>query len=143
MKTLRIILLFFIVAFCFSCNEVDPIDGENTYTIDNKTNEAIKVSYCLATQMGEGLAGKSSTETIAPQQKTRFLLLYGGVLRWSPSYVFEELVFLSSDNDTLRVFSEIDDNEWIQTDSVSSAPLKPGLPPFDVWFFDWTYTFSN
>ena len=142
MKTLRIILLLFIVACFFSCNEIDPIDGENTYTIDNKTNETIKVSYCLASQMGEGLAGKTSTETIAPQQKTRFLLLYGGVMRWSPSYVFEKLVFLSSDNDTLRVFREINDNEWILTDSVSISCIKPGYP-FDVWFLDWTYTFSK
>ena len=142
MKTIRIILLLFIVACFFSCNEIDPIDGQNTFTIDNKTNDTIKLVYSITPEVGAGLGGKTSTETISPQQKTKFLVLYIGAPQVSPNYVFEKLVFLSSDNDTLRILNEINDNEWIQTDSVRVGYLKPGRP-FEVWFIDWTYTFSK
>ena len=42
-------LVVLLIAICFSnCVTVDPINPQNTYSIDNLTPEDIKVAYTIA-----------------------------------------------------------------------------------------------
>ena len=137
MKTFRTFCILTVIACCaFSCNGPDPIEGENSYSVLNNTNQAVQVVYTYSQQVSSSLAGKTESIQIAPQQKQPIVLFYGGLPDLKPSHVFTNMVFLSETKDTLLKMDVIKDDEWHLTDSI----IDHG---YFVGYYHWSYSFSD
>ena len=136
MKTFRTFLILTVFAlFANSCNGPDPIEGENTYSVENSTDQTVQVVYTFSHEVASW-AGKTDSINIAPQQRQQIVLFFGGLPDWTPSHVFTHMVFLSEAKDTLLNMDVINDADWILTDSI----INHG---YFVGYYHWTYNFSN
>ena len=135
MKTLRIILLLFIVSCCFSCMEIDYNETENKYWLENDTNDTIHVEFTLYPRYYFADDG-STKRRIAPHDTGLLGLAMGGSEAFPPSKLFQRIMFLSPAKDTLYIMENIDDSEWAYSDTILS--IEHGLG-----YYDWTYTFSK
>ena len=122
---------------CFTeCRVGDPIEGENSFAIENTTNDSIQLLFTFTTNVESNRAGKTDSVIVAPQQVNKFLRIIGGVPVLTPNYVFEKIVFTSLENDTIHIMDIIDDKEWILTDSVKDYGYKVG-------YYHWLYKYTE
>ena len=127
-------ILLIICLIMVSCiNGPDPIEGQNTFTIENTTSEEIQVVYTFASS---SKSGQTDSAVIKPLQSNRFVEFVLGAPDWTPSHVFASMVFLSTEKDTLRKMDVVDDKEWVLTDSVVDYGYKVG-------YYHWLYKFSK
>lgn len=137
MKTSRFYIVATIIGFLFSSchNVIDPYEPLSSFSIDNESSDTIHLVYTYNQVPDIGsFSGSTKKEVIAPRQKTEFAAWTSGRPDFSPKYLFERMVFLSSSNDTLLKMDVIDDSEWILVDSVADYGYKVG-------YCYWIYTF--
>ena len=98
-----IIVLLFVIC-CTTCLVVEPIEPQNTYSIDNLTQKDVKVVYTIlpefifwehpAQSFTDSCFVFANTRTQIPLNK------YGFYVSECPSRLFERIVILSIENDT-------------------------------------------
>lgn len=130
---LLVLITCLIMVSCFG--GPDPIEGENTYTIENTTSDEIQVVYTFASNIGSE-SGQTDSIVIKPMQSNRFVEFIIGAPDWTPSHVFASMFFLSTEKDTLLKMDVVDDREWVLTDSVIDHGYKVG-------YYHWLYKFSE
>ena len=130
-----------LIAICFTnCVTVDPINPQNTYSIYNLTSEDIKVAYTILPEyiyweqpthcFTDSCFVFANTTTQIPLNK------YGFYVSECPSRLFERIVILSIDNDTLKSLFPIDDTLWKDSVSISDYGYK-------VANHHWLYKFTK
>ena len=134
-------LVVLLIAICFSnCVTVDPINPQNTYSIDNLTPEDIKVAYTILPEhIFWERPARSFTDTCFVFANTTTQLplnKYGFYVSECPSRLFERIVILSADNDTLKLLFPIDDTLWQDSISVSDYG-------YIVRNHNWLYEFTE
>ena len=135
-KNLHGFFLLTILACFYSCKVGDPIEGQNTFAVENLTDKSVELLYTFSSNLGTSFAGKTYSVSIAPQQANIFESFRGGSPDLTPSRTFEKMVFLGIDKDTLYKMDVIDDHEWILTDSVKDYGYKVG-------YYHWLYKYTE
>ena len=134
-------ICFFLFLFCImGCNGPDPIDPKNTYSIENQTEENVKVLYTILaehiywenprTNYTDSCMANSNAITTLPLDK------YGFYISDMPSQLFESIIFISTKNDTLQILRPIDDTEWKMSESIADYGYK-------VKNCNWLYKFTK
>ena len=135
MKTVRWFSWMFFFALFTGCT-IDPIEGENTYSVVNTTDQPIQVAYTYTDEVNWLEMKEGAPVRIEPKQTKQFLMFHGGLPDWTPNYVFENVVFLSETNDTLFILEPVNDDEWLLTDSIKDYGYVVG-------YYHWTYKFAH
>lgn len=130
---LLVLITCLIMVSCFG--GPDPIEGRNTYSIENMTDENIKIIYTYVNNFGS-LSGKSDSSIIEPRINKTLNDFRGGYPDYGPSKIYKSIIFLSYQNDTLYNMNVINDDTWILIDSVVDYGYKVG-------YYHWLYKFSN
>lgn len=139
MKYIRV-LLFALLAFVSCTNGPDPIEPKNTYSVENLTDVDIIAHYTiLADYVFWEQPRKNYTDSclISADTITNLPLdKYGFYVSDSPSELFERIVFISTNGDTLLHLYPIEDSLWEDSISVSDYG-------YQVRNHHWLYKFSK
>ena len=130
MKRIQFILLMVLCVCCNSCYETEPVSPKNTFSICNQTDADVKVGYVISDKYAKIQPSGICT---AKANETRVLPLSN--ISALPSELFERIVFLSMDGDTLREVYPIEDADWEYSESISDYG-------YQVANHYWTYSFG-
>lgn len=119
--------------FLTSCITIDPIEGQTTFSIENTTEESVKVLYTYI-ENTSSFAEKSDSAIIEPKT-TNMINLFMWNPDLTPSNLYKEIIFISLQNDTLYNMSIINNDEWILTDSIKDYGYQVG-------YYHWLYKFK-
>lgn len=119
--------------FLTSCITIDPIEGQTTFSIENTTEESVKVLYTYI-ENTSSFAEKSDSAIIEPKT-TNMINLFIWNPDLTPSNLYKEIIFISLQNDTLYNMSIINNDEWILTDSIKDYGYQVG-------YYHWLYKFK-
>lgn len=135
--TSKLIYIYFgiICIFLTNCVTVDPIEGQTSFSIENMTKEYIKILYTYGENVGS-LSGTSDYIVIDPNMTSVLDIFRGGDPTHKPSYIYGRIIFISSQNDTLYNMSNINNDEWILTDSIKD------YGGYQVGYYHWLYKFK-
>lgn len=138
MKYIQIILYSTLLVFLTSCGSgPEPLNPKNTYSVENLTDADMVAHYTILAHHSfprkdftDSCHVSANTITNLPLDK------YGFYVSNYPSELFERIVFLSTNGDTLRILYPIEDSAWEDSISISDYGYKVGN-------HHWLYKFSN
>ena len=134
MKKIRFVILCLLSCSLFNCITTDPFDPENTYTIENLVNQEVICVFSVrpeyARYIYEDKREKDSVVIQSNQSKRLFTIYHGEILK--PSEVLTQMIFISSKKDTLLTIDQINDDDWIYTDSVTQVSFRHWLYKFSM-----------
>ncbi len=108
MRTIRYILILSLCSIIFvSCNRSEILYSTSSFFVLNQTSEDVKISYVMIHPYNHVV--DSNICILSAKEATRLPI---DSLTSQPSILFNRMVFLSQDDDTLKVLSSIDDSDW-------------------------------
>ena len=128
MKCVKYLSFFVIVGCLTNCTSgPDPIEPKNTFEIDNRTVDDIKVVYTISEEYVYWEQRKISfTDSCVANayKSTQLPIDKYGIQAYYPSQLFKSVMLLSLKGDTLQVLSPVDDSLWNYSESVSYYGYK-------------------
>jgi hypothetical protein len=108
MRTIRYLLILFLCSIILAgCYRTEFLHSTSSFYVLNQTSEDVKISYVITNPYNHVV---DSNICILPAKEATRLPIDS--LTSQPSILFNRMVFLSQDDDTLKVISSINDSDW-------------------------------
>lgn len=132
MRTIRYILILSLSSIIFvSCNRSEILYSTSSFFVLNQTSEDVKISYVTINPYNHVV--DSNICLLSAKDTTRLPI---DSITSEPSGLFKKMVFLSQDDDTLKVISSINDSDW---------EYSQGMIKYKGWRKEhrWLYRFNK
>lgn len=132
MRAIRYFLILSLSSIIFvSCNRSEILYSTSSFFVLNQTSEDVKISYVTINPYNHVV--DSNICLLSAKDTTRLPI---DSITSEPSGLFKSIVFLSQDDDTLKVISSINDSDW---------EYSQGMIKYKGWRKEhrWLYRFNK
>lgn len=133
---MRTILYSLILSLCsilfISCNRTEFLYSTSSFYVLNQTKKDVIISYVITNPYNHVV--DSNTQILPAKDTTRLQI---DSITAHPSLLFDRMLFLSQNNDTLLIISSVEDLDWEYTQG------KVDYGGYMLTEHRWLYKFSK